>query len=149
MTERTTHREAQREAPAAAGLSLSWEAAAALSKEVHDLRADVAALTLRNETLVASLGDLNAVALRLRADVTRLEGELESLTLSAKATYDAYKTAEGQRDTLRTALEEIRRAEEILETLAESEEDKRDWLLRIEEREMSLKLARAALGVPK
>ncbi len=60
--------------------------------------ADLAALTLRNETLVKSLAQANREASTLRAAVERLGCELESLTLSAKATYDAYKTAEGERD---------------------------------------------------
>ncbi len=81
MTERTTDREAQREATATRS---------------------VAQRALQAQGDIASMYDEEIAG--LRAAVTRLEGELESLTLSAKATYDAYKTAEGERDALRTAL---------------------------------------------
>ncbi len=88
-------------------------------KLIDDLRADVAALTLRNETLVASLGDLNAVALRLRADVTRLDAELERLrddateVLTDNADLKSEQTEvhaeivrlEGERDALRDVLQ--------------------------------------------
>ncbi len=55
--------------------------------------ADVAALALRNETLVKSLAQANREGSGLRADVTRLEGERDALRTALGNAQAAYHLA--------------------------------------------------------
>ncbi len=124
---------AEPDTEATAGLSLSWEAAAALSKEAHDLRAEVERLTANNETLVATLNSLRDS----HSGLTKLESKAHA----------AVTKAEGERDALREASAELLEVADLRgdANLPHPEDDAKLWTARMQTAWDEL---RAALEVP-
>ncbi len=139
MTERTTDREAladeaqagvdaveaQREAEAARSiaqraLQAQGDIASMYDEENATLRADLAALTLRNETLVATLNSLRDS----HSGLTKLESKAHA----------ALTKAEGEREALRTASAELLEVADLRgdAALPHPEDDAKLWTARMQ-----------------